>query len=161
YEQIVGFSLTAPAAKPLLTRYAGGEGTRRYFQDAAIRAVFEKVARGAQTGQPPRALLSLATGTGKTFIACHLLKRMADAGQMRRALFVCDRDALRPQGLKAMQAVFGSDAAEVFQEADGKTHARNARVHVAPYQPLGIDRDGADPSFLFRHYPEDYFSHIV
>jgi type I restriction enzyme R subunit len=31
YEQIVGFSLTAPAAKPLLTRYAGGEGQRRYF----------------------------------------------------------------------------------------------------------------------------------
>src|SRR5581483_1220312 len=25
----------------------------------------------------------------------------------------------------------------------------------------GIDREGADPSFLFRHYPQDYFSHIV
>src|SRR5262249_27180266 len=42
YEQAVGFSLDAPAAKPLLQRYAGGEGQRRYFQDAAIRAVLEK-----------------------------------------------------------------------------------------------------------------------
>jgi type I restriction enzyme R subunit len=41
YEKIMGFSLDGAAAKPLLQRYAGGEGQRRYFQDAAIRAVFE------------------------------------------------------------------------------------------------------------------------
>ena len=35
---------------------------------AAIRAVLEKIARGEK-----RALLSLATGTGKTFIAVHLV----------------------------------------------------------------------------------------
>jgi type I restriction enzyme R subunit len=39
YERIMGFSLEAPVAKPLLARYPGGEGQRRYFQDAAIRAV--------------------------------------------------------------------------------------------------------------------------
>jgi len=160
YEKIVGFSLDVPAAKPLLTRYAGGEGQRRYFQDAAIRAVFEKVARCAATQQPARALLSLATGTGKTFIACNLLKRIADAGQLRRALFLCDRDELRTQGLKAMQNVFGADAAEVYED-NGKNHAKNARVHVATYQTLGIDRADGDPSFLLRHYPADYFSHIV
>lgn len=168
YEKAVGFSLDAPAAKPLLTRYAGGEGQRRYFQDAAIRAVFEKIARCATTNTPPRALLSLATGTGKTFIACNLLKRIADAGQLKRALFLCDRDELRTQGLKAMQNVFGADAAEVFEEPGGKNHAKNARVHVATYQTLGLDKaDKADAtaakvaSFLTRHYPEDYFSHIV
>ena len=36
----MGFSLEASAAKPLLVRYPGGEGQRRYFQDAAIRASF-------------------------------------------------------------------------------------------------------------------------
>jgi type I restriction enzyme R subunit len=161
YEQIMGFSLEAPIAKPLLTRYAGGEGQRRYFQDAAIRAVFEKVARSAVDGQPPRALLSLATGTGKTFIAVQLLKRIADAGQLKRALFLCDRDELRTQGLKAMQGAFGADAAEVFEEEGGRNHAKNARVHIATYQTLGIDREGGDSSFLLRHYPENYFSHIV
>jgi type I restriction enzyme R subunit len=65
YEQIMGFSLEKPVAKPLLTRYSGGEGQRRYFQDAAIRAVFEKIARSAAAGTQPRALLSLATGTGR------------------------------------------------------------------------------------------------
>lgn len=161
YETIMGFSLEAPVAKPLLTRYAGGEGQRRYFQDAAIRAVLEKVAQSAAQGRQPRALLSLATGTGKTFIACHLLKRIADAGQLKRALFLCDRDELRTQGLKAMQGVFGADAAEVYEEDGGRNHAKNARVHIATYQTLGIDREDGDPSFLFRHYPEHYFSHIV
>jgi hypothetical protein len=60
-----------------------------------------------------------------------------------------------------MQGVFGADAAEVFEEDEGRNYARNARVHVATYQTLGIDREEGDPSFLFRHYPENYFSHIV
>lgn len=161
YETIMGFSLEDAVASPLLARYVGGEGQRRYFQDAAIRAVLEKVGQSAAQGRQPRALLSLATGTGKTFIACHLLKRVADAGQLKRALFLCDRDELRTQGLKAMQGVFGADAAEVYEADGGRNHARNARVHIATYQTLGIDREDGDPSFLFRHYPESYFSHIV
>ena len=161
YEQIMGFSLESPAAKPLLTRYVGGEGQRRYFQDAAIRAVFEKIARCAESKQLPRALLSLATGTGKTFIACNLLRRIADAGQLKRALFLCDRDELRTQGLKAFQNVFGADAAEVYEDGGNRNQAKNARVHIATYQTLGIDREDGNASFLLRHYPEDYFSHIV
>jgi len=113
YEQGIGFTLTSPVARPLLQPYPGGEGTRRYYQDAAIRAVMEKIARCEIDRLPKRALLSLATGAGKTFIAVNLLKRISDAGQLTRALFVCDRDELRTQALKAFQNVFGSDAAEV------------------------------------------------
>jgi type I restriction enzyme R subunit len=73
----MGFRLEEPRARPLITRYAGGEeGARRYYQDAAVRAVLEKLARGEK-----RALLSLATGAGKTRIAVNLLKRIGDAGQ--------------------------------------------------------------------------------
>ncbi len=156
YEKARGFALDAPLAKPLLTRYSGGEATRRYYQDAAIRAVLEKLARGEK-----HALLSLATGAGKTFIAVNLLKRIADAGQLRRALFVCDRDELRSQGLAAFQAVFGADAADVGKEAGGMNKARNARIHVATYQTLDVDSEDADANFLVTHYPEGYFSHII
>ncbi len=156
YEQGMGFGLDSPGARPLLTRYTGGEATRRYYQDAAIRAVLEKFARGEK-----RALLALATGSGKTFIAVHLLRKIADAGQLRRALFVCDRDELRSQGLGAFQNVFGTEAAEVYREPDGSNHARNARIHIATYQTLDIDTDDADANFLTTYYPENYFSHIV
>jgi len=161
YERAVGFELSDPAAQPLLARYPGGEATRRYYQDAAIRAVLEKVARSDRTHEPKRALLSLATGAGKTFIAVHLLKRFADAGQLRRALFVCDRDELRSQALGALQNIFGADAAEVFRKPDGTNNARNARVHVATYQTLDVANDDGTANFLTEFYPEDYFSHII
>jgi type I restriction enzyme R subunit len=152
YEQGMGFRLDSEAARPLLVPYPGGEAQRRYYQDAAIRAVLEKLARGEK-----RALLSLATGTGKTFIAVALLKKIADAGQLRRALFVCDRDELRNQGLAAFQNVFGADAAAV----SGGNPQKNARILIATYQTLDVDSDEADANFLTTNYPPDYFSHIV
>jgi len=148
YEQGMGFTLESPAARPLLQPYPGGEGTRRYYQDAAIRAVMEKVVRCEIDNQSKRALLSLATGAGKTFIAVNLLKRISDAGQLTRALFVCDRDELRTQALKAFQNAFGSDAAEVYRKSDGTNNAKNARIHIATYQTLGVENDNSDANFL-------------
>src|SRR5208337_730653 len=108
-----------------------------------------------------RALLSLATGAGKTFIAVNLLKRISDAGQLTRALFVCDRDELRTQALKAFQNSFGSDAAEVYRKPDGINNAKNARIHIATYQTLGVENEDGDANFLTTYYPENYFSHVV
>ncbi len=161
YEQGMGFKLDSAAARPLLQPYPGGEGARRYYQDAAIRAVMEKIAKCEVSQQSKRALLSLATGAGKTFIAVNLLKRISDAGQLTRALFLCDRDELRTQAIKAFQNVFGSDAAEVYRKADGTNNAKNARIHIATYQTLGVENENGDASFLTTYYPEDYFTHIV
>lgn len=108
YEVGIGGSLESENAKPLIIPYVGGEASRRYYQDAAIRAALEKIAQGKN-----RLLLYLATGSGKTFIAVYLLKKIADAGHLRRALFVCDRDELRAQALGAFQNVFGADSAAV------------------------------------------------
>ncbi len=161
YEQGMGYTLDSPAARPLLQRYPGGEGTRRYYQDAAIRAVMEKIAQREADGKPKRALLALATGSGKTFIAVNLLKRISDAGLLTRALFVCDRDELRTQALKAFQNFFGADAADVYRKPDGTNNAKNARIHIATYQTLGIESEDSDANFLTTYYPEDYFSHVV
>lgn len=161
YEKGMGFALESPVARPLLQTYPGGEGTRRYYQDAAIRAVMEKIAQCELSGKPKRALLSLATGSGKTFIAVNLLKRISDAGRLTRALFVCDRDELRAQAVKAFQNVFGSDAAEVYRKSDGTNNAKNARIHVATYQTLGIESENGDASLLTTFYPGDYFTHVV
>ena len=154
----MGYTLDSHAARPLLQRYPGGEGARRYYQDAAIRAVMEKIAQCECEGKTGRALLSLATGSGKTFIAVNLLKRISDAGRLTRALFVCDRDELRTQAIKAFQNVFGSDAAEVYRKPDD---AKNARIHIATYQTFRIESENGDANFLTIYYPEDYFTHVV
>ena len=152
YERHQDYNLDSAAARPLVTPYPQGENQRRYYQDAALRAVLEKAAQGEK-----RALLSLATGSGKTYIAVQLLQRFAAAKQLRKALFLCDRDELRTQGLAAFSNEFGSDAAA----ARAGNPQKNARIIIATYQTLGIDRDDADASFLTAHYPPDYFSHII
>lgn len=152
YEKGMGVSLDSENSKPLLVPYVRGEASRRYYQDAAIRAVLEKIAQGKN-----RALLFLATGSGKTFIAVNLLKKIADAGFLRRALFLCDRDELRSQALNAFQNVFGSNAAAV----SGSNAQKNARILIATYQTLNIASDEEDAKFLLENYPEDYFSHII
>jgi len=161
YEAAKGFSLDDEAAKPLLAPYPRGEATRRYYQDAAIRAVFEKLAKCERENTPKRALLSLATGAGKTFIAVNMLRRVDEAGQLGRALFLCDRDELRENGYSAFHSVFGADAAKVYRKADGENNAKNARIHIATYQTLGVDSEENDASFLTEMYPENYFSHII
>ena len=152
YQQHQDYNLDSAAARPLVTPYPQGENQRRYYQDAAIRAVLEKAAQGEK-----RALLSLATGSGKTYIAVQLLRRFADAGQLRKALFLCDRDELRTQALAAFSNEFGSDAAA----ARAGNPQKNARILIATYQTLGIDQEDKADSFLTAHYPPDYFSHII
>ncbi len=143
---------TAKSSTPLLQPHREGD---RYYQRAAVRAALEHIARGEN-----RALLSLATGTGKTRIAVTILKALSDSGQLRRALFVCDRKELRQQALAALHQVFNDDAAA----ATTRNPEKNARVVAATYQTLGIDDaddPDADQAFHRRHYPDDYFSHII
>ena len=163
YEQTVGFSLEDAAAAPLLARYPGGEATRRYYQDAAIRAVFEKIARCARRRRNPGApCFRWPQVPAKPLLRFRLLRRIADAGQLTAgAVSYATGTSLRSQALGALQNVFGADAAEVYKDPDGKNHARNARVHIATYQTLDVDNEEGTANFLTTYYPENYFSHIV
>ncbi|MDP1854250.1 MAG: DEAD/DEAH box helicase family protein [Candidatus Omnitrophota bacterium] len=152
YEKIKNIQLESEAAKPLLMPYKGGEAARYYFQDAAIRATLEKLAGGDK-----RVLLSLATGTGKTIIAVQLLYKLAQAGKLKRALFVCDRDELRTQGIAKLHAIFG-DNAQIVTTQDPQ---RNAKVLVATYQTLNTTEEFDEPKFWKENYPKNFFSHII
>jgi type I restriction enzyme R subunit len=154
YEESRVFSLSDEGARPLFVPYRGGQSERRYYQDAAIRAALEKIA-GKKEGWN-RILLSLATGSGKTLIGVQILHKLAEAGHLIKALFVCDRNELRKQGFGKMFSVFGDNAAFV----ENKDPKKNARIIVSTYQALGIDEDG-DTSFFLQNYPKNYFSHII
>lgn len=152
YEETKGYSLSDKEASTLFEQYKGGESARWYFQDAAIRAALEKIASGGN-----RVLLSLATGTGKTIIAAQLLHKLAQAGKVTKALFVCDRDELRTQGWSKMHAVFGDNA----QIATSSDPATNARIVIASYQTLNISDEDREPRFWRENYPPNTFSHII
>jgi len=61
----------------------------RSYQHEAIRRVSEEFAKGKR-----KALIVMATGTGKTRTTMGLIDVFMRADQARRILFVADRDAL-------------------------------------------------------------------
>jgi type I restriction enzyme R subunit len=160
YARDKGIDITQPEAAMLFQADSPAWNKSRYYQDAAIRAAFEHILCARKEGRPPRVLLTLATGAGKTIIATNLLWRMSQAGMLPKpALFLCDRDELRTQAYEKLSAAFGNNV-RVVENERGKNAAHNARIHIATYQTLGIDEDG-DGSFLTDHYGEDAFSVII
>ena len=90
----------------------GGMWGSRYYQDSAINNALEAIAENKQ-----RILLTLATGTGKTFIAFQLAWKLfqarwnlnRDAGRRPRILFLADRNILADQAYNSFSA-FPEDA---------------------------------------------------
>ena len=162
YHRDMGIKLDDPSALLLFQPDSLAYPESRYYQDAAIRAAFEKILQSEAKGEAARVLLSLATGAGKTIIAANLLWRLNEAERLPKpALFICDRDELREQAYTKLKAVFG-DNARIVRTENGENAAKNARVHIATYQTLGLDNDDADfASFLSEHYAEDLFSVII
>lgn len=160
YAKDKGINLASPDAALLFQADSPAWAASRYYQDAAIRAAFEKIILERRAGKAPRVLLTLATGAGKTIIATNLLWRMNQAEMLPKpVLFLCDRDELREQAYSKLKAAFGANA-RIVETVHGKNAAANARIHIATYQTLGIDEDG-NGSFLTEHYGEDAFSVII
>jgi type I restriction enzyme R subunit len=162
YANHMGINVTDPAAAMLFQPDSPAYPDKRYFQDAAIRAAFEKIIQSEKARKAARLLLSLATGSGKTVIAANLLWRLHEAERLPKpALFLCDRDELREQAYNKLSAVFGGNA-RIVETKNGENAAKNARIHIATYQTLGLDDDTEGfASFLTEHYPNDSFSVII
>ena len=90
----------------------GGSHPSRYYQDIAVERVLEAVAAGRL-----RILLTLATGTGKTFIAFQIAWKLFHSrwnlsrqpSRRPRILFLADRNILADQAYNAFSA-FPEDA---------------------------------------------------
>ncbi len=98
----------------------GGSHPSRYYQDIAVDRVLGAIAAGRQ-----RILLTLATGTGKTFIAFQIAWKLFHARwnlsrepvRQPRILFLADRNLLANQAYNAFSA-FPEDAMVRISPAD-------------------------------------------
>jgi type I restriction enzyme R subunit len=163
YAKDTGVNITRPDALLMFMTDSAAYPKPRYYQDAAIRASFEKILRCEQSGDAARVLLSMATGAGKTVIAANLLWRLHEAGRLTKpALFLCDRDELREQAYDKISKAFPKGSVRIVKSERGQNAARNAKIHIATYQTLGLDDDDQGyASFLTEHYPENSFSVII
>ena len=128
----------------------------RYYQTIAINRAIKAVLEGKK-----RALLTLATGTGKTTIAFQIIyklwnNRWNTKGEHRRPkiLFLADRSILVSDPHAKDFAVFGDARCLVPEE--GLPSSRE--VYFSTYQSLAEDsnRTGA-----FRKLPRDFFDLIL
>ena len=80
-------------------------------QAQAIRNLEESLADGR-----PRSLVQMATGSGKTFMACNLMYRLIKHAGARRVLFLVDRSNLGRQTLREFQGFTTPDEGRKFTE---------------------------------------------
>lgn len=145
----------------------GGSKLLRYYQEIAVNNTMEAIADRKQ-----RILLTLATGTGKTFIAFQVAWKLFQSrwnlqrdGQRRpRILFLADRNILADQAFNAFNA-FPEDAlVRIKPDAirkKGKVPT-NGSIFFTIFQTFmsGTDENGK-PKPYFGDYPKDYFDFII
>ncbi len=153
------------AAVPFEDR--GGYFQGRYYQDISIQRVLEAIA-----AERDRILLTLATGTGKTFIAFQIAWKLfhsrwnlsGEPTRRPRILFLADRNILADQAYNAFSA-FPEDAMVRIAPEDirkkGKV-PKNGSIFFTIFQTFmsGPPKDG-EPSPYFGEYPPDFFDFIV
>lgn len=104
-----------------------GEIAGRYYQKRAIGSVAEQFQKARR-----KALLVMATGTGKTRTAIAVVDLLQRAGWVKRALFLADRISLVNQAAKAFKAHLpDSSAVNLVTEKDTE-----GRVYVSTYPTM-------------------------
>ncbi|QQO20534.1 DEAD/DEAH box helicase family protein [Bradyrhizobium diazoefficiens] len=135
--------------------HTGGKD-ERYYQQLAINRTVEAILKGRE-----RLLLTMATGTGKTFVAfqvCWKLwsSRWNRTGEHRRPriLYLADRNILVDQPKDGLFAAFGDarykiESGEVVQSRE---------MYFAIYQALAEDERRLG---LFKSFAPDFFDLII
>jgi len=76
----------------------------------------------------PRALVQMASGAGKTFMACNWIYRLVKYANARRVLFLVDRGNLARQALNEFQQFDTPDDGRKFTELYNVQHMRSNRL---------------------------------
>ncbi|MGO4907333.1 DEAD/DEAH box helicase family protein [Pseudorhodobacter sp. W20_MBD10_FR17] len=120
--------------KPLDTVSVDAEIAGRFYQQRAIRRVGEAFGRDRQR----KALLVMATGSGKTRTVIALIDQLLRANWVRRVLFLADRVALVKQAHNAFKAHLPSAvSANLLQRHDpAKNDHTGARVLLSTYPTM-------------------------
>ncbi len=150
-------SLDPEAADRLLTPgYHLSGKVLRYYQEIAVNRVVQAVLQGRQ-----RILLTMATGTGKTFVAFQIcwklwLSRWNRTGNYRRPriLYLADRNILVDDPKAKEFAPFG----DARWKIEGGVASKGREMYFSIYQ--AIARDERRPG-LYREYAPDFFDLII
>ena len=142
----------------------------RYYQQIAVDKTLEAIAEGRD-----KVLLTLATGTGKTYIAFQIVYRLFEAKWSRsglerrpKVLFLADRNVLADQAFntfnpleKEIVRVNGKE----IRKRGGKVPT-NANVFFAIYQSIAERKSDEydaqnDVTAYYKQYPPEFFDLVI
>jgi type I restriction enzyme, R subunit len=130
----------------------------RYYQRTAINRSVRAILSGDK-----RLLLTMATGTGKTFVSMQIVWKLWNSawrpGRNPRILYLADRNILVDQPIeREYRPAFGSGEGSPIWKLQGSAK-RGREIYFGLYQQLADS--GADPNGMFRDFPPDYFDLII
>lgn len=142
--------------------YLIGNFKPRYYQEIAVQSVMNSLAEGKN-----RILLTMATGTGKTFIsfqiASKLLKtnwNLDNSSRKPRILFLADRNILADQAINTFNH-FEKDLIKINGEEIKKRNGKvptNAYIFFAIYQAIS---EKENIGGFYKEYPKDFFDLVI
>ncbi len=141
----------------------GGSKTARYYQENSVNNVLNAIAQNKD-----RILLTLATGTGKTFIAFQIAWKLfqtrwnlkKDGTRRPRILFLADRNILANQAFNSFSA-FPEDALVRISPDEIKKHKKvpkNGSIFFTIFQTF---MTGKNDTPNYGEYSPDYFDFII
>jgi len=121
----------------------------RYYQQNAINRAVESIAKGEK-----RILLVMATGTGKTYTAFHIIYRLWKSRIKRRILFLVDRNALIDQTKRGDFKPFKDRMTVIRKKKIDKAY----EIYLALYQGLTNYNEDKD---AYKEFSPDFFDLVI
>lgn len=130
----------------------------RYYQRTAINRSVAAILRGDK-----RLLLTLATGTGKTFVSMQMVWKLWQSGwrsdRKPRILYLADRNVLVDQPIeREFKPAFGLGDDSPIWKIQGEAKA-GREIYFALYQALSVGED--DATQIFRQFSPDHFDLVI
>lgn len=124
----------------------------RYYQRIAVNRVVDAVANGKD-----RALLVMATGTGKTYIAFQIIWRLWKSGLKKKILYLADRNILVDQTIIGDFKPFKNSMTKIYHRKMDTSY----EIYLSLYQQLS-DNDAEDTiEILKENFNHDFFDLII
>ena len=126
----------------------------RYYQCNAVNRAVEAVASGQK-----RILLTMATGTGKTYTAFQIIYRLWKSRTKKRILFLADRNVLVDDPMRKDFKFFNSDSNNrKMTKIRNKEVDKAYEVYFAIYQGVTGQGEFAD---TYKEFSPDFFDLII
>lgn len=126
----------------------------RYYQCNAINRAIESVASGQK-----RILLTMATGTGKTYTAFQIIYRLWKSRTKKRILFLADRNVLVDDPMRKDFKFFNADSNNrKMTKIKNKEVDKAYEVYFAIYQGVTGQEGFSD---IYKEFSPDFFDLII